>query len=153
MIDSSNRCALSPLWGALPRESSCLPISSFVPRAFWQSASWVPCEIVQPIPRLRRYLPIPGKVGPDCLLSFFFILSRVAFGAARGRLMKARNRELPCESLCRGNIKGRVSQIFCPPLSQGMDPLSCVVTESGIFPFSHDETTDPDGGPGYFPVP
>ena len=65
--------ALSPLWGALPRESTCLWIISFIPGTFWQLASQVPCEIVQPIPRLRRYLPIPGKVGPDCLLSFFFI--------------------------------------------------------------------------------
>ena len=52
--------------GALPRESTCLTIFSFVPSAFWQLASLVPCtkdELTRPL----RGHPFSTRKGGDRL--------------------------------------------------------------------------------------
>ena len=55
--------------GALPRESTCLTIFSFVPSAFWQLASLVPCMIDELTRPLRGH-PFSTQKG-GARLSFF----------------------------------------------------------------------------------
>ena len=61
-------CGDCPDFGEAVREAYWLTFSSFGTGIFWLLTPYVPCTIKQPFPRLRRYLSIPGKVGPDIML-------------------------------------------------------------------------------------